>query len=855
MPSDYKAITKYNEDQLGKDTESRKTQISMYSDSTHFVYEILQNADDYGANEVCFKLFRDGLEIEHNGEPFTEENVKAVTYFGKSTSRDDLVKTGRFGIGFKSVFAFTATPIVISDTEHFEIYGLYRVKEYPYPNDLSHSRTRIILPFNHECERPDYVENLMSRKEAHSKISERLKGLNMNILLFTQNIREIRWETENGSGHYSRKDDIDNNVRETTITDGDRKSKFLAFSSVPKWEGKEHKAVEITFSIDDTGKITQADERLYVLFPTIQETRLRFTLNGPYRTNPARETISEVDPFNKYLMKETCELIKKALPKIKERGLLTVQFLGVLPNDGDNLRPFFLPVLEQLVDVFKKEKLTPMKRGDHAVASGIYRYRGSRQLPDLVNDKDLAKILGKDSAQPLWVANAQRNQGDDKFLSLLQIDEWNEENLVRRLTDQPELMETWLKSKPEEWHQEFYALLGELSRRRSYHLNMLRNLEIVRLSDGTYSKGKDCYFPSDDDVHDDKFSQVAKGVYSSGTNKDQKENARQFLEGIGVSEVGEEDRINGILKQRYSKNSIFPKPQDLKRFIDFAEKEPDRAGLFKNYYIFELDDARWGIAGDHVFVDRPYLDTGLRAYYETLGNSSDRKWALSPKYGKYEIPPEKIGKFAKMVGAQTNLEAKEQKIPPDHPERSYLMNAPGHRKRGVVEHDYTIPEFEVLLTNPNLDKARLIWRTMDSLDDKYLEARYRKNATGGFRCAASSLVHALRKAAWIPEKNGEILRFVRPCDASSDHLPKVKGFSYEPWREWIIKIEFGKSKREREEQEQRQQEQTTRAYRETEKVAKHYGLDSVDQLEKLGKLNKENPEALQGVSSADREET
>ena len=56
MPSDYKAITKYNEEQLGRDTASRKTQISMYSDSTHFVYEILQNADDYGAKEVFFKL-------------------------------------------------------------------------------------------------------------------------------------------------------------------------------------------------------------------------------------------------------------------------------------------------------------------------------------------------------------------------------------------------------------------------------------------------------------------------------------------------------------------------------------------------------------------------------------------------------------------------------------------------------------------------------------------------------------------------------------------------------------------------------------------------------------------------------
>ena len=98
----------------------------MYSDLTHFVYEILQNADDYGATKVVFKLSNNELQIEHDGTPFTEENVKAITYFGQSTSRDDLVKTGRFGVGFKSVFAFTATPIIISGDEHFQIHGLSR---------------------------------------------------------------------------------------------------------------------------------------------------------------------------------------------------------------------------------------------------------------------------------------------------------------------------------------------------------------------------------------------------------------------------------------------------------------------------------------------------------------------------------------------------------------------------------------------------------------------------------------------------------------------------------------------------------------------------------------------------------
>ena len=58
----------------------------------------------------------------------------------------------------------------------------------------------------------------------------------------------------------------------------------------------------------------------------------------------------------------------------------------------------------------------------------------------------------------------------------------------------------------------------------------LSNLPIVRLSDGvTYKKGKDCHFPSDDVEYDEKFSRVAKGVYSSGKNKDQKEELANSL--------------------------------------------------------------------------------------------------------------------------------------------------------------------------------------------------------------------------------------------------------------------------------------------------------------------------------------
>ena len=76
--------------------------------------------------------------------------------------------------------------------------------------------------------------------------------------------------------------------------------------------------------------------------------------------------------------------------------------------------------------------------------------------------------------------------------------------------------------------------------------------------------------------HDEAMPRVAKDVYLSGNNKREQEKARKFLVDIGVRKVGEVERVEAILKQRYSKGSIKPRKQDMKRFIDLVEKEPNR---------------------------------------------------------------------------------------------------------------------------------------------------------------------------------------------------------------------------------------------------------------------------------------
>ena len=163
----------------------------LYNDPSHFIYEILQNAEDAHAKRVEFRLFSDMLDVEHNGIDFDFRDIDGVTGIGISKKKEDLNSIGKFGVGFKSVFAVTKTPYIFS--------GDYRIRieDFVVPSIADEedqiSGTLIRLPFNHDLRRKEEVCDLVSRK---------LQNIGLKTLLFLSSIEEVRWETPYASGHY-----------------------------------------------------------------------------------------------------------------------------------------------------------------------------------------------------------------------------------------------------------------------------------------------------------------------------------------------------------------------------------------------------------------------------------------------------------------------------------------------------------------------------------------------------------------------------------------------------------------------------------------------------------------------------
>src|SRR4051812_5609049 len=120
MPSEYATISCENEKKYGTEVSYYGSDFAdRYTERTHFLFELLQNAEDAlrwraeidptGAfsKHVEFHLFPDHLEVRHFGIPFSESHVRAICSIKRGTKQNSLTDIGKFGIGFKSVYAYT----------------------------------------------------------------------------------------------------------------------------------------------------------------------------------------------------------------------------------------------------------------------------------------------------------------------------------------------------------------------------------------------------------------------------------------------------------------------------------------------------------------------------------------------------------------------------------------------------------------------------------------------------------------------------------------------------------------------------------------------------------------------------
>lgn len=795
---------------LKKHTGIRKIVEDLYPDNAHFIYELLQNAEDTHATYAQFVLTEKSLAFEHDGRPFEPRDIEAITDIGEGTKAGDDDKIGRFGVGFKAVFAYSETPHIWSPTFSFKISELVLPNLLDQRPDLG-NKTRFEFPFDNPKK---------TSATAFAEIKAGLNELAETTLLFLTHLESISWrigEASSGDVLRMRHSDCHFEVLKQIVGATTSSSHFLKFDRPV--EGLEKQRVATAFALDFLPGVDQFDMkksvsgqfrivpvagRVAVFFPAEKETSgLRFHLHAPFVPELSRASIKET-PANQPLFQQVASLTGAALHRIRDLGLLTADFLAVLPNMQDSLPDRYKNIRESIFREMNSEALTPTYTKGHAPAKQLLQAKTA--LKDLLAPEDLEFLVEYEDEFPYqWAISAtQKNNYVDRFLEGLGIQDWGTEEFCELLKSKTAEdcdfdLETfefgpdkqfmdWLAGKSLEWHQKLYAVLYcELS--PSDDFSLILGSRIVRLDSGEYLEGGHCFFSGDDVDHDDGLPRVDKAVYASGKSKLQQENAKKFLEWVGVREVGEAEQIEALLEQRYQLKNFSPRKKDLKRFVALTENEPHSSRIFANYFIFEGDDGKWHRPNE-IYLDRPYSDSGLSAYYDVIGLA---KRPLAQSYLHAEVSVKRVAKFAAAVGAQMRLEILSADCQ-DNPQYAYLQAVKGDRYSSPIDSDFSLDGIRAMLSHPTLPISRLIWGTMEKLPSipNYLIATYRKSAQWGARTADSQLVHHLRDAAWVPQGDS---KFVRPSEANRDLLPE--GFAFDVGWPWLKAIHFGEDEARR----------------------------------------------------------
>ena len=115
-------------------TNRLKRLLEAYPCEEEILKELLQNADDAEATEICFikdtrqhpdeRVFEDSWKplqgpalCVYNNKPFTEADIKGIQSLGEGSKGDDPNKTGQYGVGFNAVYHLTDVPSFASSGE------------------------------------------------------------------------------------------------------------------------------------------------------------------------------------------------------------------------------------------------------------------------------------------------------------------------------------------------------------------------------------------------------------------------------------------------------------------------------------------------------------------------------------------------------------------------------------------------------------------------------------------------------------------------------------------------------------------------------------------------------------------
>lgn len=402
---DYRKIYEVNKDEWKALTrEPQKYEALLaghYSDSNHFVYELLQNAEDARATRVVIEYYEDKLIFYHNGKPFDEKDVKGVSSMLMGMKdKNDASTIGKFGMGFKSVFKYTYQPEVYSDDEAFRIENYLLPVEMPEAWDYQSEKQKLsyevsdggrFIPFASSGHLTKFIIPFAKKKDDGSivnvpgnEVLSKLKGLTGEILLFLTHIKILYW-VDKKTGKYAKitLTEAKNNdklitcrIEGSAYAGEENVNRYLKYKKV--FDHPEMSNAEVSVAYKVNNRVNNINEMahtdVWVYFPTRDNTDLPFLVHGSFETAVSREKLMIPSAFNDVLFDELGNLIVKSLKDLKNRKMITQVFIRrvLIAAFKDEENNNTIPGLKAKVsECFKQGGYLPNKDGGYSAVDDV----------------------------------------------------------------------------------------------------------------------------------------------------------------------------------------------------------------------------------------------------------------------------------------------------------------------------------------------------------------------------------------------------------------------------------------------------------------------------------------------------
>lgn len=402
--------------------------VEKYSDQAHFIYELLQNADDARATNARFVLEPNRLIFAHNGtrhfsvsNPADEDrdsqegtlgDINSITSIANSNKTEASI--GKFGVGFKAVFQYTSTPHIYDPEFRFRIdrFIVPTLLEEDFPGRRP-EETLFVFPFDH-TERDEI--------EAYNDISDKLQNLSFP-LLFMSRIKSIEFEFKDVLGLYG-KDINETRQFEDTVAEqicltqnnGDEfyDENLWLFSRTDECDRR----YSVGYFMDKEGHLRPIKEPAFCFFPTKEVTGLNFMIHAPFLLTDSREGIRAGVPHNDKMLQRLAELSADALVYLRDIGeekhmkLIDDDIINIIPIDqelfsdpANKRKVSFLPFYNAIQKKMAGDRLLPSTDG--YVATNNAYWASVPQLPQLFSNEQLQEIVENEDAKWVFVSLAR----------------------------------------------------------------------------------------------------------------------------------------------------------------------------------------------------------------------------------------------------------------------------------------------------------------------------------------------------------------------------------------------------------------------------------------------------------------